>query len=1177
MLNAVIEFALKYRWAVIAGALALAAAGGVAVRFLDIDAFPDTTPVQVQINTVAPALGPAEVEQQITGPVEQALAGLPKLERLRSVSKFGLSQVVVIFEDGTDIYFARQLVTERLAGVELPQGLARPKMGPVSTGLGEVFHYVVTGKGDDATELRTIHDWIVRPQMRKVRGVAEVNSWGGFEKQFQARVDPARLSKYGLTFDQVATAIRENNQNVGGGALKQNGATLLVHGLGRTTTLAQMRGIQIAARDGVPVLLSDVADVEIGHEVRRGAVTADGNGEVVLGLGFMTMGENSHEVTWGLKARLDEVQRALPRNVRVQPVYDRTELVDYVIDTVRANLFEGGLLVVSVLFLFLGSLRAACIVALAIPLSMLFAFSGMLQFGVAASLLSLGAIDFGMVVDSSVVMVENCVRHLSHPPDGRTRTEVIRDAAVEVRKPTLFGELVILIVYLPILTLEGIEGKLFKPMALTVVFALAGSMILSLTLMPALASLLLPARVSAREPLLLRLVKAVYAPVLRATMRHKLAVLVFAACVLVVAFGVLAPNLGSEFVPRLSEGAIAINVVRLAGTDLEDSIAMNTQMERAVLAAFPDEVAHVWSRIGTAEVATDPMGTELTDVFISLRPRAKWTRARTQAELTEKLNKLLRTLPGQRLSFSQPIELRVNEMLSGVRTDLAVKVYGDDLTVLKAKAEEIERVMRAIPGAADLAVEQVTGQPVLEVRVKQDRIARYGVPARAVLDLVESIGTKPLGEVADGPFRFPLVVRLPDRWRGSPEAVGAIQLPTSTGERVPLARVADVRITEGPSTITREWGQRRVTVTCNVRGRDLGTFVAEVRAQVRAKVALPPGRYHVEYGGQFEQLERARARLLVVVPVALALVFALLYATYGNVLDTLRVFTGVPFAWVGGVVALWLRDMPFSVSAAIGFVALSGVAVLDDMILVSYVRELRRRGRTLERAVEEAALTRLRPVLMTTLVASLGFVPMALSTGMGAEVQRPLATVVIGGVISAMVMSLLVLRVLFVVFRFPARRPPATEDAGPHGAARSQFRPDGGPPLVRSFAMKKVWTCAALVAALALASGCADRPAGTADAPQPGTPGGPKANADDAKHSGWWCDEHGVPEEECSMCSSRAAKACKAKGDWCDKHTRARSQCFICEPALMEKFAARYEAKYGKKPPVPEDNLPEKR
>lgn len=1017
MLNWLIGFSLRHRFTVIVGAAAFAILGGVSLRYLDLDAFPDTTPVQVQINTVAPALGPEEVESQITFPVEQVISGLPHLEQLRSVSKFGLSQVVVTFADGTDIYFARQLVNERLANVQLQRGVDRPKMGPVSTGLGEIFHYVLTGKGNDITELRTIHDWVIKPKLRTVPGTAEVNSWGGYEKQYQIRIDPDRLVKHGLTLDQVLDAVQKTNRNVGGGTVRRGSEMLLVHGLGRTTNLEQIKAIVLTAKDGVPIRVSDVGDVQIGHEIRRGAVTADGKGEVVLGLGFMLMGENSHEVTWALKEKLEEAKATLPPYVKVETVYDRTELVSQVLQTVRQNLFEGGLLVVAILFLFLGSLRAALIVALAIPLSMLFAFSGMLRFGIAASLLSLGALDFGMIVDSSVVMIENCVRHLSRgDTPTRSRLDIVRDAAVEVRRPTLFGELIIMIVYLPILTLEGIEGKLFRPMALTVICALAGSMVLSLTLMPVLASLLLPRRVQEREPLLMRAVKQLYVPLLRLAMEYKVAVIGCAACILLVAFGLLAPNLGSEFVPRLSEGAIAVNIVRLAGTDLEESIRYNTQMEKAVLAAFPDEVDHVWSRIGTAEVATDPMGVELTDFFITLKPRESWKKAQTQAELTELIVRELRQLPGQALSFSQPIELRINEMITGVRSDVAVKLFGDDLKILVDKAHEIEAVLRSTEGSADVTTEQITGQPVLQLRVNQEEIARYGVPAQAVLDLIESLGSKPLGEIVEGQLRFPLVARLPEKYRSSPEAVRMMLITTPSGERLPLSRLAAVDVVEGqPSTITREWGQRRITVTANVRGRDIGTFVAEAQRKVADTVQLPSGRYHVRWGGQYEHLLRARQRLLIVVPLALTLIFGLLYVTYQNVVDALRVFTGVPFAWVGGIVALWLRDMPFSVSAEVGFIALSGVAVLDDMILVSSIRQLRATGLSRDEAVREAALTRLRPVLMTALVASLGFVPMALSTGVGAEVQRPLATVVIGGVISALVMSLLVLRVVYVV------------------------------------------------------------------------------------------------------------------------------------------------------------------
>jgi cobalt-zinc-cadmium resistance protein CzcA len=691
MLNWIIDASLKHRALVILVTVLFAVIGGFSLQQLDIDAFPDTTPVMIQINTVAPSLASEEIERQITFPVEQAISGLPKLSQLRSISKFGLSQVVVIFDDGVDVYFARQLINERLSTVVLPDGIQRPQMGPVSTGLGEVFHYVLVYDGVDFskvsqeerikrfTELRTIHDWIVKPQLRSVRGVAEVNSWGGYEKQYQIRLDPERLFKFGLTFEQVSDAIESNNENVGGGTVNDGSEMLLVHGIGRTVNLKEIEDIVITSEDGVPVRIRDVADVEIGHEIRRGAVTANGRGEAVLGLGFMLMGENSHHVTWAIKDKVNAIRESLPPGVKLQTVYDRTELIDHVIHTVQKNLFEGGLLVVAVLFVFLGNLRAGIIVAMAIPLSMLFAFSGMLKFGIAASLLSLGAIDFGLVVDSSVVMIENCVRHLAHNRDGRSRLQIIRDAAIEVRKPTMFGELIIMIVYLPILTLEGVEGKLFRPMAMTVILALAGSMVLSLTLMPVLASLFLPKKIEEKEPLLIRVLKRLYAPVLRFTMHHKTIVIGSALLLLVSVFALVAPNLGSEFIPRLSEGAITLNVVRLAGTTMEESIRYNTKMEQVLLEKFPDEIAQIWSRIGTAEVATDPMGTELTDLFITLHPRKQWKRASTQEELTTLVQEELRDLPGPRLAMSQPIEMRMNEMISGVRSDVAAILSGDDL------------------------------------------------------------------------------------------------------------------------------------------------------------------------------------------------------------------------------------------------------------------------------------------------------------------------------------------------------------------------------------------------------------------------------------------------------------------------------------------------------------------
>jgi cobalt-zinc-cadmium resistance protein CzcA len=1012
-----IDYSLRHRLLVLLVVLAAAGFGVFSMTRLDIDAFPDTTPVQVQINTVAPSLAPEEVEKQITFPIEQVMSGLPHLQGLRSVSKFGLSQVVVTFADGTDIYLARTTINERLMTVELPIGVPRPKMGPVSTGLGEIFHYIVTGAGTDYTDLRTIHDWIIRPKMRTVKGTAEINSWGGFEKQYQVRIDPEKLLKFGLTFSEVVEAVEKNNKNVGGGSLSQSSGMLLVHGLGRALSLDEIKNVVVSAKDGVAVRVGDVANVVIGHEVRRGAVTADGKGEVVMGLGFLLMGENSHHVTEQLKEKLQEIKSNLPTNIQVTPVYDRTELIDFVIDTVRKNLLEGGLLVISILFLFLGKVRAAIIVALAIPLSMLFAFSGMLRFGISASLLSLGAIDFGMVVDSSVVMVENCVRHIARgTTKKRSKLEVIRDASLEVRVPTMFGELIIMIVYLPILTLEGIEGKLFRPMAIAVIFALLGSMILSLTLMPVLASLILPKKLEVREPLLMQIASAIYQPILALCLRFRFVILGISAGVLIIAFGMIAPNLGSEFVPKLSEGSLAISIVRLAGTNLEDSIAANTRMEKVILAEFPDEVRHVWSRVGTAEVATDPMGVELTDLFVTLKPRQQWTKAHTQDELTDLLEKSLRDIPGQKLAFSQPIELRFNEMISGVRSDIGVKLFGDDFDLLVKKGHEIEKSLQGIDGNADVSSEQVTGQPVLQIKVNRDELARYGVPAQSVLDLIEALGSKPLGEVVEGEFRFPLVVRLPEKQRASPESISAILVTSSRGERIPLAKLAKVEIVEGPSTITREFGQRRITVTCNVRGRDFGSFVEEARQKIKEQVVMPSSRYHIDFGGQYEHLISAQQRLLIVVPLALGLVFTLLFFTYRNILDALRVFTGVPFAWVGGVIALWMRDMPFSISAAVGFIALSGVAVLNDMILTSYIRQLRQGGMDVVEAVKQAAMTRLRPVLMTTLVASVGFVPMALSNAMGAEVQRPLATVVIGGVISAMIMTMLVGRVIYLLF-----------------------------------------------------------------------------------------------------------------------------------------------------------------
>lgn len=1012
MLNRIILFSLQHRWLVCVLAFLLTGLGVRALLRLPVDAFPDTTPVQVQVNTVAPALNAEEIEAQITLPIELALGGLPGLQNVRSVSRFGLSQVVATFDDRTSIYLARQLISERLASVELPAGIARPQLGPISTGLGEVFHYAVRSDppGRTLTELRELHDWVIRPALRQVRGVAEVNAWGGFEKQFHVVADPAQLIKYGVTLEELIAALEANNRNVGGGVLERAGEALLVHGLGLTTNTEQIGDIMIRASEGVPVRVRDVATVRVDHEIRRGAVTADGRGEVVLGLGFMLPGENSGEVTRALKARLAEVQRALPPDVKVEVLYDRTELVDQVMRTVEHNLLAGALLVVAVLFAFLGQLRAGLIVALAIPLSMVFAGQMMLQAGIAASLLSLGAIDFGLIVDGSVVMVENCARHAARWPN-RPLSEVIRDAALEVCRPTLVGGLIILIVFLPILTLEGIEGKLFRPMALTMIFALAGAMVLSVTLMPVLASLLFRRAPRQVEPWLVRFLERLYAPVLEGALRHRTATLL-GALALVAGGLFLATRLGGEFLPKLSEGALAVSTARLTGISVDEAVAWNRRIEQQLLETFPDEIARVWSRLGTAEVATDPMGIEVTDFFLALKPRSQWRKARTQAGLVEALRPVFARQPGMSAAFSQPIEMRMNEMIAGARGDVVIKIYGDDLATLRGLSEQVQAVLSGIRGAADISGEQLIGQPVLQVQLDAAALSRYGLPREPVLNLVEAVGTKKVGEVREGQRRFPLVVRLPDALRTDPDALAATLLPTATGEVLPLDRVARVVETEGPAAINREWARRRVTVQANVRGRDVAGFVAEARRKIAEQVQLPAG-YYVEWGGQFEHLERANRRLRFVVPLTLGLIFLLLYFGLGSLRDVGIVATGLPLGAVGGVLALWLRDMPFTVSAAIGFVALSGVAVLNGLVLVTFIRQRLAVGVPLEAAVRESCRRRLRPVLMTGLVAALGFVPMALNTGMGAEVQRPLATVVLGGVVTNTLLTLLVLPALY--------------------------------------------------------------------------------------------------------------------------------------------------------------------
>jgi cobalt-zinc-cadmium resistance protein CzcA len=1016
MLDWIIQFSLRNRLLVCLISMILVGLGIAAFSRLPIDAFPDTTPVQVQVNTVAPSLNPLEIEQQITQFVELSIGGLPGLQNVRSISKFGFSQVVATFDDSVTIYLARQLVSERLAGVELPGGIDRPQLGPIATGLGEVFHYLVTTDNPDRrlTELRELHDWVVKPELRKVQGVAEVNSWGGFEKQFHVVVEPELLIKYGLTFQDVFEATEANNRNVGGGQVVMGGEALLLHGLGLTTTVEQIGGIVVATHDGTPVRVRDVGRVQIDHEIRRGAMTADGKGEQVLGLGFMLMGQNSHVVTRSLRKQLAEAQKALPEDVRLEVLYERTDLVDKVIRTVEHNLLAGALLVVVVLFLFLGNLRAGLIVALAIPLSMLFAGSLMLQAGISASLLSLGAIDFGLIVDSSVIMVENCARRAAQRKT-RPWMDTIREAALEVRKPTMFGELIIMIVFLPILTLEGVEGKLFRPMALTMIFALLGSLVLSLSLMPVLASLVLPRNLREREPWLVRLAHRIYAPILDLALRFRRTTLVGALALVLLAAGV-ALRMGGEFLPKLSEGTLVVNVIRLAGVHVDEATASNTRLERLILEEFPDEVRRAWSRLGTAEIATDPMGIELSDIFLTLEPRQEWKRAGTQQELAAEIEKVVKDYPGINAVLTQPIEMRMNEMIAGIRSDIGIKIYGDDLETLRQLSDEVQEVLLDIRGAGEISGEQITGQPVLQVKVEPDAMARYGMATGDVLGMVQAVGGRKAGEIREGQRRFPLVVRLPDAQRTDPDALAATLIPTSAGPVVRMDQVTRLEQTEGPSTIQREWSRRRITVQCNVRGRDVAGFVAEARETIAEQVHLPEG-YTVEWGGQFENMERANRRLEIIVPMALGLILVMLYFSLGSVRDVVIVATGIPLGAVGGVAFLSLRGLPFTVSAAIGFIALSGVAILNGLVLATFIQQRLAAGVALEEAVREGCRVRLRPVLMTALVAAVGFIPMAVNTGVGAEVQRPLATVVIGGIASNTLLTLVVLPTLYTSFR----------------------------------------------------------------------------------------------------------------------------------------------------------------
>ncbi|MEQ1690526.1 MAG: CusA/CzcA family heavy metal efflux RND transporter [Gemmatimonas sp.] len=1021
-MHRLIDFSLKNKFLVLMLTAVMVGAGIYSMLRLPIDAVPDVTPNQVLVLTQAPGLGPVEVERFITFPVETAMSGLPGITEIRSVSRFGLSSVYIYFDEGTDIYFARRLVMERLpeAREAIPAGFDSPAMGPISTGLGEIYQFEVRGPGMSLMDLRSVLEWDIAFKLRSVRGVVEVNSYGGEMKTYEVQLDPDKMVSYKVSLDRVFEALERNNANAGGGYIERAQEQYIIRGEGLVERIGDIDNIVVtAAEDGTPVYIKNLGQTQLAARVRQGAVTRDGKGETVTGVVMMLMGENSRVVAQRVREALEEIKTSLPPGVTVDTYYDRTELVAKTIRTVETNLVEGGVLVIAVLLLMLGNVRGGLIVAAAIPLSMLFAFTGMVQAGLSGNLMSLGAIDFGLIVDGSVVMIENIVRRLGDPkPPGVTRESIIRDAGREVARPVFFAVLIIIIVYLPILTLQGVEGKMFRPMALTVVFALIGSLILALTVMPVLASLLFNGKISEHEPKAVRWLKDRYRPLLRRSLGRPLFAGGIAAGVFVVSL-LLVPFMGTEFIPRLDEGAIAIQAWRLPSVALSETVKSTTLIEKT-LKQFP-EVLTVISRSGVAEIPTDPMGLETSDIYVILKDHSEWTTASNREGLIAAFDKKLdEEVPGNVFSYSQPIELRVQELIAGVRSDVAVTLFGEDLQELERVGTEITRVVSQVPGAADVKLEQTGGLPYLRVRVNRDAIARYGINASQVLDVVETMGGRQVGEVLEGQRRFALQARFVADHRQNLERIRDLKVADPRGRMIPLSQLADIVVEDGPVQISRENIHRRIAVEANVRGRDLGSFVADVQQAIATQVKLPPS-YYVEYGGQFENLERASQRLLLVVPLALFLIFALLYTTFGAITPALLIYFNIPIAATGGIVALFLRGMPFSISAAVGFIALFGVAVLNGVVMVSYFIELRQQGMSVDDAVTRGAELRLRPVLMTALVAGLGFIPMALSSSAGAEVQQPLATVVIGGLLTSTTLTLLVLPSLYR--RFERERP----------------------------------------------------------------------------------------------------------------------------------------------------------
>ena len=1018
MIEKIIQFSLKQRILVVIVSAHLVGLGIWSLQKLPIDAVPDVTNVQVQVNTSVSALGPVEIEKLVTFPVEVAMSGLPDIEEVRSLSRYGLSQVTIVFKDHVNIYFARQLVLEKLqqAKEEIPEGLGTPVMGPIATGLGEIYLYTVEGEKYDATELRAIQDWIVKPQLRTTPGVTEVNSIGGYEKQYQVFPKPEKLLAYSVSLEDLFAALKHNNANKGGSYIVKAEEQYLVRGIGLVQSLEDIENIVVAIKEGAPIYVRDLADVKIGPELTRtGAATHNGE-EAVIGTAIMLKDENSRIVSTRVRDKLNEIQKTLPEGARIETVYDRTTLVNQTINTVKKNLLAGGIFVIAVLLILLGNIRAGLIVASAIPLSMLFAMTGMVATKTSGNLMSLGAIDFGLIVDGAVVMVENIVRSLSErkkseeaPITSEVYVEEIISAAKQVARPVVFAVSIITIVYLPILTLQGIEGKMFRPMALTVVMALVGSLFFTLTLIPVLCSLFLGRHVEEKENKIFHFFHTRYTKALTWSLNNRKRVLWITLGAILFTYP-LFPFLGAEFIPRLDEVSLSIQSIKPTGISLDESVKLAGLLEKTVL-KFP-EVSTAFSRTGTAEVATDPMGPNVTDTYIMLKGKIG-----NKEKLVEKMSKAVSLIPGMAFGFSQPIELRVNELISGVRSDVAVKVFGEDLDILKEKGDEIAKVLSGIKGARDVKAEQVAGLPMLQIEVDRQKIARYGINVSDVLDLIEiAVAGKAVGEVFEGVKRFDLNLRFPEEYRNSPESIGNLLVTAPNGQKVPLAQlVKKIAVEEGPAQISHEQARRRIVVAANVRGRDIGSFVQEAEKALEKAVKLPPG-YSTEWGGQFKNLESAKKRLMIVVPVSLFLIFLLLFFSFNSIKQALLVFTGIPLAITGGILALFLARIHFSISAGVGFIALFGVAMLNGVVMVSYINELRKKGMDFEEAVFKGAETRLRPVLMTALVASLGFLPMAFGHGTGAEVQKPLATVVIGGLISSTILTLLVLPILYIWF-----------------------------------------------------------------------------------------------------------------------------------------------------------------